>query len=429
MKQGNIERVDKGWEKMFPILEEEMPQKKDKRRLWLLLLPICLAIITLGLFGKTADSDASNAKMDFPIKGNETNINENEKPLALRADSKAVNDLGPEGANIINQISDAAPLSTELSNQSAISKQARDIVQSERKTISIAQPERASNSLSQNVSSKTMTTKPGSPNNNKTINVNPHALANESSNQQTKKFRVEQSKPLLLSHVQYLPLLQPPTLRQSDYAKAAGFSKYSITETIPDDSHDINARWVSGINARYQQLHKLGGSGVEGQFFIGRQLKKWTLSLYGGVGSYRFHSTNSQKSVSELDDDKNAVSTNSPSEEEDMLVFPSGSSERETVARETINNRYLVTGIEVGFQLSNCVKLHAGTGILKYKNSTLTTDIPATYLLNKNSTVHFSELGIDYNITSKLSVTSGYRIEFKSLNRFGLFAGLRWRFS
>ncbi len=49
MKQGKKSRVDEGWQRLQPILDQELPQKEKKRRaLWLWLLPMLLGAAGIG---------------------------------------------------------------------------------------------------------------------------------------------------------------------------------------------------------------------------------------------------------------------------------------------------------------------------------------------------------------------------------------------
>ncbi len=415
MQDNRSNRVDRGWDKMFPILEAELPQKEEKRRaLWLFLWPALLVGIGIGAWLLMPDSNTANKIEPYPLnqKLTPTTESKSEKLLVENNNHKSINEEPTSVAsNVTTPISNIITTSTQpIKSTAQIIKEAP----ATKKSVATIFTQTPTSNYSPAVTKKSVSLAAASP----TTSTTPKSI-----DVKNDRLTLETLSPLvsLGTLIQYdrnnfFPITFQPEL----------FSE----PILPAEKNQLQ-KWVPSIALSGFHAHQLNTLGPELNLGLIRKNNKVGYGITLGAG-YQLNDKANMTTADSLeeillsnDNSPTGVAneiglsgSNSGTFEDNNNVLDTSVDSRIT----TLNRLYFKTGAFFAYQLSSKVSLgiHAGIEYYDFTNqnedgSRQTVEATGAELPTLNSLLPYNELQVSYGLSDKLQLGVAYRYSHKDL--------------
>ena len=449
MKQASQNITDRGWDKMFPILEEEMPQKKKKRKfgLWL-LVPIGIGLVTLAFHDVLFPNESTTPKP----------INSTSHFMHMADNSNKTNDknsiakiMSSPDTQISHNQNDGKEIKTVIPTEIKNEKNSKDIAVIPQRTTNLI-TETQNNVSSYNLANLQTTnaayipTIESSIDNNRTeteAKTIPTLASSEKATQSASKVRkqiIPQGIVLPSIALAELPLLDS----EHDFASNMPFASYHLTKVL--DSPTDNSSWVYNFGLNYTNTFKMPAHGVEGQFTVSKKINdKWTVGLSAGVGGISNLNPDLFQVVTSLAESASVTEPNNITGFDDFAatipfdfaldtIQVSGSNSLSSESPNDFSDvdLYFIASVNLGYQLSNKLNIGLSTGVEAFRinennsdfdNAAAQTDMNTSGATTPNSSLVgstrisnssspnnlYASLSADYQLTENLHLTASYR--------------------
>lgn len=429
MKQGNSStRVDRGWDKMRPILDNELPHKKRRKGfLWLWLFPLALAISIAAYILLRKENNAPVVSNNYKIQ--QVNLSQQKEEtisLTETQNNKALNK--PASMNktkassytsadrqSINNSESTSSNSIKVGTTKTIKKEADH--KNTKKTFPIIN----SNNEKQIVKpSIVLSTKQAD-----IKNMKPAVSDNNSRAQLTIPTKSNLPLVLPLHSISAIPKLLAYDSKLPELPIAINLSPTSIK------TQNKESKWKLGLAATGIYATRLESYGTEINTSFSRRLKKYKIGIQLG-GGYYFNNVDLQtKFISAATEPETVISN------EDNTLGTAGTfSEMELneVAVTTVHfskkehRPYLHFGTFIAYKFLPSLSIKYQLGVEKYFQSSYFSDTGrlasptsasadnsledsirnAGFLSSKNL-IAYNQINLDWTINDKLNLGIGYR--------------------
>ena len=410
MKQDKSNIVDKGWVKMLPTLEKELPQKNKNRILWFWFLGILLV-------GSMAYSAWPTSKSDMPVP-------ELQQFAAQQQSEKAVPNVEGVSAESKSRIAESrinkhTPSDYESNQKVIISNES---ISSNSRTTKSNQPldvnpelqlasPNLQNFVEQNLQQKT------------SIKITaateePHKTGAPSESISSKLTASEKHVPVIieLAALELLPLTQSAGLFSEP--KIPGSALVSKV-VLPQN----NGIWRLSTGLAFMQGISQNQSGLQVHGGLSRKWHQWQIGVRTSFGLSNSPSASDNDVISESEsaiglepqDEFDVICSNSLNSEPNFIPLACAGFSIDNVQNSNQGgvNLFGSIGIEMGYKFSPLFSLSAVSG-MEFGSAINNVDMRSSERINMGSTNNlFGQLDANISISNQLSLFAGYRLRFK----------------